>query len=129
MKYSDVNSLQWANAEQTLIDCVITFDHIGEPLPFTANANDSAAHGREIFARCIAGDFGEIAAYVAPSADVVAEQVRAQRNQLLAATDWSQLPDVPQSIKDFWAPYRQALRDVTSQADFPNDVVWPVAPV
>jgi len=40
-----------------------------------------------------------------------AELVRTDRNARLAATDWSQLPDVPQSIKDLWAPYRQANND------------------
>ena len=51
--------------------------------------------------------------------------VRNQRNSLIAATDWTQLPDVPQSIKFQWAPYRQALRDVPQQAGFPFNVVWP----
>ena len=66
MKYSTVTKQQWANAENTLIDCLVKFDHIGEEVPFTANPNDSAAHGREIFERCAAGEFGEVAAYVPP---------------------------------------------------------------
>ena len=66
MKFSTITNQQWANPESTLIDCVVTFDHIGEPLPFTANPNDTEAHGREIFARAAAGEFGEVAAYVPP---------------------------------------------------------------
>ena len=66
MKIINVTTLQWANAENTLIDCMVLFDHIGEALPFTANPNDSAVHGREIFARCVAGEFGPVAAYVPP---------------------------------------------------------------
>ena len=66
MNYSNIKNPQWVNAENTVIDCVVTFDHIGEPVPFTANPNDSAAHGREIFERCAAGEFGEVAAYVPP---------------------------------------------------------------
>jgi hypothetical protein len=54
--------------------------------------------------------------------------VRAQRNALLTETDWTQAIDVPQAIKDKWAPYRQALRDVPQQAGFPESVVWPVKP-
>jgi hypothetical protein len=27
-----------------------------------------------------------------------------------------------------WAAYRRALLDITAQAGFPHDVVWPVAP-
>lgn len=71
MKFSELKTPTWANAENTLIDCVVTFEHIGEPVPFTANPNDPAEHGREIFARCVAGEFGEIAAYVPPPAPVI----------------------------------------------------------
>jgi len=53
--------------------------------------------------------------------------VRAKRNQLLTATDWTQLPDVPLATKEAWATYRQALRDITQQAD-PFNIVWPVPP-
>lgn len=53
---------------------------------------------------------------------------REKRNQLLAATDWTQMPDVPQATMDKWAPYRQALRDVPQQPGFPKNITWPVAP-
>ena len=53
--------------------------------------------------------------------------VRAKRDKLLLATDWTQLPDVPLATKGIWSVYRQALRDVTLQAD-PFNIVWPVAP-
>jgi len=53
--------------------------------------------------------------------------VRSQRNALLSASDWTQLPDVPLATKEAWATYRQALRDVTLQAD-PFAIVWPVSP-
>ena len=53
--------------------------------------------------------------------------VRAERDALLKATDWTQLPDVPPSTRALWTDYRQALRDVPEQAD-PFSIVWPVAP-
>ena len=53
--------------------------------------------------------------------------VRAKRDRLLLECDWTQLPDVPLATKEVWANYRQALRDVTLQAD-PFNIVWPVAP-
>lgn len=56
------------------------------------------------------------------------EKMRSERNALLAATDWTQMPDVPQATKDKWAPYRQALRDVPQQAGFPDNIQWPVKP-
>lgn len=56
-----------------------------------------------------------------------AAQVRAERNQKLAVSDWTQLADAPVD-KAAWAAYRQALRDITTQAGFPWAVDWPVAP-
>ena len=54
-------------------------------------------------------------------------EVRAQRNKLLADSDWTQMPDAPQANKAAWATYRQALRDITTQSD-PFAITWPVAP-
>lgn len=56
-----------------------------------------------------------------------ATQVRSQRDSLLASCDWTQLAD-SQVSKEPWVIYRQALRDITAQAGFPSDVVFPVSP-
>ncbi len=53
-----------------------------------------------------------------------AAAVRADRNARLAATDWTQIADST-ADKPTWAIYRQALRDVPSQAGFPQSVTWP----
>jgi hypothetical protein len=55
-----------------------------------------------------------------------AERVRADRDSRLAATDWMGLSDVTMSAD--WATYRQSLRDITSQDDFPHSVTWPTEP-
>ena len=55
-------------------------------------------------------------------------EARAKRLQLLSASDWTQLPDVPMTTKEAWATYRQALRDITEQAGFPLNIVWPAPP-
>jgi hypothetical protein len=57
-----------------------------------------------------------------------ADQVRAERNEKLAASDWTQLADST-ADKAAWAEYRQALRDITAQAGFPWAVTWPTMPV
>lgn len=57
-----------------------------------------------------------------------AESVRADRDARLAATDWTQLKDVPAEVSQKWAAYRQALRDVPEQMGFPLAIDWPVAP-
>jgi len=54
------------------------------------------------------------------------DAIRAERNKLLVESDWTQLPDVPVDAAA-WATYRQALRDVTTQAN-PFAIVWPESP-
>jgi hypothetical protein len=56
-----------------------------------------------------------------------AEEVRAERDGLLAASDWTQVADAPVD-QAAWAAYRQALRDVPDQKGFPENVIWPVLP-
>lgn len=58
--------------------------------------------------------------------EVLAEEVRNKRNDLLKETDWMALSDVTMTPE--MAAYRQALRDITSQERFPYSVVWPVKP-
>lgn len=53
--------------------------------------------------------------------------VRSERNQKLANCDWTQLSDAPVDAVP-WAAYRQALRDISGQAGFPWDIVWPSEP-
>jgi len=55
------------------------------------------------------------------------EDIRIQRDKLIAETDFMALQDTS-SITSAWTTYRQALRDIpTSQSD-PDDVVWPTKP-
>jgi hypothetical protein len=67
------------------------------------------------------------AAYHAAKDAEQAKNVRTQRTEKLAATDWTQLTDAPIN-SSLWASYRQQLRDVTAQAGFPWEINWPVAP-
>lgn len=59
-----------------------------------------------------------------------AKSVRDQRDQKLKDTDWRVIKALESSqLQDFnWAAYRQALRDIPSQAGFPWDIQWPVEP-
>jgi len=70
------------------------------------------------------------AAYKASKDAEQAKSVRTSRDDKLKETDWTQLDDTPLSntVKATWAIYRQALRDVTTQAGFPWTITWPDAP-
>ena len=56
-----------------------------------------------------------------------ATSVRQQRGEKLKDSDWTQVADTPVD-KAAWATYRQALRDITSQAGFPWTIDWPEQP-
>ena len=57
-----------------------------------------------------------------------ASVIRQQRDDLLSETDYLMMPDYPMSelARENLKVYRQALRDVPEQPDFPNSVVWPI---
>ena len=64
------------------------------------------------------------------AADLDLSRVRADRNSMLNASDWTQIGDA--SLGDHtaeeWATYRQALRDLPSTTDRQSLIVWPNDP-
>lgn len=59
-------------------------------------------------------------------------QLREYRNQLLVASDWTQIPDSPLSDAQriVWRTYRQQLRDYPSLVNYNlwTAPEWPIAP-
>ena len=55
------------------------------------------------------------------------EELRAERNAKLEASDWTQVPDAPVD-QAAWATYRQELRDLPANTQDPREVVWPTPP-
>ena len=62
------------------------------------------------------------------TAEKKAVLIRQQRDALLSATDYRIMPDYPMSelCRENLKLYRQLLRDIPEQPDFPNSVVWPI---
>jgi hypothetical protein len=54
--------------------------------------------------------------------------LRAERDLLLAGSDWTQLADTPEETRKAWAVYRQQLRDLPADADDDANVIWPEPP-
>jgi len=52
--------------------------------------------------------------------------LRAERDRLIAATDWWASSDL--TMTDAQTAYRQALRDITDDANSLDEVTWPTAP-
>jgi hypothetical protein len=64
--------------------------------------------------------------------EIAAEQVRTERNQRLADCDYVTLRSTDQGVvvPVEWVTYRQALRDITDNVNFPylTPTDWPVKP-
>ena len=58
--------------------------------------------------------------------NVLPDEIRAERDRLLAETDYLALSDNTMSAE--MIAYRQALRNITGQAGFPYSVTWPTKP-
>ena len=55
------------------------------------------------------------------------KEMRLKRDELLAETDWWAVSDRVMTQAEI--DYRQALRDLTDQDNFPNpDITWPTKP-
>ena len=54
----------------------------------------------------------------------LAEAAKQKRNKLLSDTDYLVMPDYPAKPAGI-EEYRQALRDITKQAGFPETIEWP----
>jgi hypothetical protein len=72
----------------------------------------------------IEGQFKDLRTFPTPSKEEKANEIRADRDRMLADSDWTQLPDAPVD-QAAWTTYRQALRDIPQQSGFPTDVEWP----
>tara|TARA_R110000796_G_scaffold251777_2_gene384005 strand:+ start:413 stop:868 length:456 start_codon:yes stop_codon:yes gene_type:complete len=133
MKYTNVKTPKWADFEQTIINCEVDFDDLVEEFaPFAAVASGDYPHTHEIFVRCVAGEFGEVAAYT-PPADITGLDallgVRGRRESILTtevdpivtnSLRWSEMSTAEQEA---WTTYRRALLDITDT--YPNpSYVW-----
>ena len=77
-------------------------------------------------------DVGDIAIYLTDAEydTVLASSARHKRDRLIAATDYLVTPDYPIE-SDRLAKvkiYRQALRDIPKQSEFPRSITWPEKP-
>ena len=55
------------------------------------------------------------------------QNLRDERNRLIAETDWWDMSDTP-AMTDAQKKYRQHLRDITKSATSLDDVTWPTKP-
>lgn len=80
---------RWENAEHTCLTLMVAFEehaNMGE-MPFTATSDDPTEHGRALYTRAVAGEFGVVRAYTAPvvTGAQLHAQWKAQRQAEVAA--------------------------------------------
>lgn len=143
----------WNDVEHTSLNLLVTFEETRESLgevPFTASPNDPERHGRELFERAAALEYGDIAE---PDEEQLKDAMRMKSSALSAlassmiaklqgdlstlqdsealgmATDEeiTQLP-LTQAKLDLWRKYRVLLSRVESQPASPRAVDWPPQP-
>ena len=133
---TEVRNAKSMNASNTSIDVEINHPEYGWiPYLLTDYDTDTTINNDELL-ELIGSDY---AAYVAPTQEeldaALAASIRGQRDNLLATEvdplvtnplRWAELTEAQQAA---WTQYRRALLDITAQAGFPNEVVWPTKPV
>jgi hypothetical protein len=62
--------------------------------------------------------------------EAAVDSARAKRDRLLSDSDWVTIraTDTGNPVPTKWQTYRQALRDITEQTGFPENIDWPEKP-
>ena len=55
-------------------------------------------------------------------------RLRRDRDQLLAESDWRDLPSYPGADQAAWRTYRQQLRDLPADTEDASNPIWPEKP-
>jgi hypothetical protein len=66
--YVAVRVPRWANAEHTMIDCMVNFNHVNFETwtPFCADPTDYMPYSKQIFDECVAGKWGPVDDFIVP---------------------------------------------------------------
>ena len=141
----------WANAEHTVINLFVKFEETAEQfgeLEFTATPDDVEPHGRDIFQRAKAGEFGPVAPYIVTperaqllvqarniTANAKITELQSEVNILQDAVDLDMATEAEavslteaKTELSAWKRYRVLLSRVEAQPGFPAEIDWPAEP-
>lgn len=110
MKLNLINASNpvFANSGGTIINLQVEFAEISGVLNFTASPVDSEEHGRDLYQRAIAGEFGTVQPYVAPSP--IVPRVVTMRQARLALLQQGVLAQVQTAINSLPSPQKEAAQ-------------------
>lgn len=122
LTYNLVSDPLWANSSQTAINVTVKFDHLPVAVPFTAADDPTCTHAAEIFQRAVAGDFGEIAPFIAP--DPTIDDYRVAIAAHIEATARSRQYDSAVSLAGYVGSTNPAWAAEASAFVAWRDAVW-----
>ena len=153
MKILSARTPCWNDLAHTTLNLYVTFEESRESfgeIIFTASPDDPELHGRELFDRAVALEFGDIAE---PGVDVIKSNMLLQRAELTAvansmieklqanvnilqdsveleiATDKEIAALATKKVSlSTWKKYRVLLSRVQEQEGFPTVIEWPEIP-
>lgn len=67
MQIQYAHTPKYLTADGLLVDLTVKFAEFNAEMPFAASPADIESHGRELFSRALAGEFGPIAAFPLPT--------------------------------------------------------------
>lgn len=75
MKVLSAANPKWVDAEHAMIGLDVKFEELSDlgVIPFSAYKLDVEEHGRDLFNRAAAGEFGEVAEYVVPEETITSK--------------------------------------------------------
>lgn len=132
MKYEYAKNPRWANAERSVIELIVKFEHLGEEVPFSAAYDDEEAHGVALFNAANQGRFGEIEQYVPPTEMELASIESPRRRSagmdkaVEQAKHWDMMGDATLSTK--WRGYYRDLFELITKDTWPIVQEWPLEP-
>jgi hypothetical protein len=138
IQITEVRNARSTNAANTSIDVEINHPEYGWiPYLLTDYDTDMTINNDELLA-LIGSDYAVYVPPIPPTQEeldaALAASIRGQRNNLLRTEvdplvtnplRWAELTEAQQAA---WTQYRRDLLDITAQAGFPNEVVWPTKP-
>ena len=132
MKITNVKNPKYFFPDNDKILCDVQIDNSEIWQEFLATSDDVEAHGREVHAELLAGNYGEIALYTKPIS--TAQENKYEASTLLLETDWVLQADVvdvtlnPHLLNQLeFITYRAALREIAINP-VDGNVEFPIKP-
>lgn len=89
MEIIEAKNPKYLTSDKSIIQLDVLFEGFSDYLPFGATADDVEPHGRELYARAVSGEFGEVVSGIPEVSleEAKAEKLEAVKTAFLAASE------------------------------------------